>query len=114
MDETKQLKMNDKKTEFIMFGNNRQLDKCTTKEITIGGDVIQRAEIIKLLMVKLNKILSFKEHIMDKCRKVTLNLHSIRKIRNSLDDANTKDHIYAVVTSHSNYCSSLIGVPKDV
>ena len=87
------LKMNDKKMEFIMFGNNRQLDKCTTKEITIGEDVIQRAEVIKLLGVKLNKNISFKENIMDKCRKVTLNLHNIRKIRNSLDSENTKNLI---------------------
>ena len=34
------LKMNGKKMKFILFGNNRQLDKCTTKEITIGEHVI--------------------------------------------------------------------------
>ena len=71
--------MNDKRMKFIMFGSNRQLDKCTSKEITVGEDVIQRAEVIKLLVVKLDKILSFKEHMTDKCRKVTLNLHNIRK-----------------------------------
>ena len=40
-----------------------------TKEITIGEDVIQRSEIIKLFWVKLDKTLSFKGHIMEKCRK---------------------------------------------
>ena len=51
---------------------------------------------------------------MDKCRKVTLNLHNIRKIRNSLDDENTKNLIYALVTSHTDYFSSLLmGVPEN-
>ena len=79
--------------EFIMFGSNRQLDKCTNKEITIAKDVIQIAEVIKLLGVKLDIKLSFKEHITDKCRKVTLNLHNIRKIRNSPDE-NSENLIY--------------------
>ena len=43
--------MNENKIEFIRFENNRQLDNCTTKGIPIGEDVIQRAEVIKLLMV---------------------------------------------------------------
>ena len=102
------LKMNDKKLEFIMFGNNRQLDKCRTKEITIGDNVIQRAEAIKVLWVKLDKILSFKKHITGKCRKVTVNIHNTRKIRNSLHKENTKNLVYALVTSHMEYCSSLL------
>ena len=47
---------------------------------------MQRAEVMKLLGVKLDKKLSFKEHIMEKCRKVTLYPHNTRKLRNSLDD----------------------------
>ena len=41
--------MNDKKMEFIML-EIRQLDKCISKEITTGEDVVQRAEVIKLLV----------------------------------------------------------------
>ena len=42
-----------------------------------------------------------KEHTTDKCRKATLNLHNIRKFRNSLDDENTKNIIYALVSSQN-------------
>ena len=107
------LKMNDKKMKYIIFGNNRQLDNCTTKEITLGEDVIKRAEVIKLLGDKLDKNLSFKEHIREMGRKVTLNLWNIRKIGNSLDDENTKNLIYSLVTSHIYCCSSpLMEVPE--
>ena len=43
-----------------MFGNKRQPYRCTPKEISIGEDVIQRAEVIKLLGIKLDKNLSLK------------------------------------------------------
>ena len=49
------LKMNYRKMEIIVFGNNRQLDKCITKEISIGEDLIQTAEVIKILGIKLDK-----------------------------------------------------------
>ena len=49
--------------ELIMFGNNRQLGKCMTKEIRIGEDVIQRVEVIKILVVKLDKNLFQRTYI---------------------------------------------------
>ena len=90
-----------------MFGNNRQLAKCTTVDITIGEDLIQRAEVIKLLWIKLDKILTLIGHITEKCRKVTINLHKIGKVKNSLDNENKKNLIYALDTLHTDYCSSL-------
>ena len=100
--------MNEKKTEFIMFGNKRQLVKCTTKEITKGEVVIQRTKVMKLHGVKLDKNPSYKDNLTKKCGNTTLNLHKIRKMRNSLDDKNTKNLIYALATSLTDYCSSLI------
>ena len=48
MDET-HLKMNPSKTEFIYFGNNKQLSKCTIDEISVAGDLILRTNIIRYL-----------------------------------------------------------------
>ena len=66
------LKRNEK-MEVFTYGNHRQLDKCKNKEITIGEDVIKSAEVIKLLGIKLDKSLSFKEHKRT-CRKWGLHL----------------------------------------
>ena len=40
------LKMNDSKTEFIMFGLKRQLAKYITTELDVNGNSIQRSECI--------------------------------------------------------------------
>ena len=36
------LKMNDQKTNFIMYGNNVQLAKCSAKHIKVGEETISR------------------------------------------------------------------------
>ena len=41
------LKMNDGKTELIMFGPKVQLAKCITHIININGTKVQRSEVIK-------------------------------------------------------------------
>ena len=45
MDETC-LKMNPSKTEFIYFGYNRQVSKCTIDTINVTGNLVPRTDII--------------------------------------------------------------------
>ena len=47
--DTVQLKMNPSKTEFILFGNKVQLDKCNTVSIYVNGDLIVRSDVIHYL-----------------------------------------------------------------
>ena len=41
------LKMNDQKTKFIMYGNNVQLSKCSTKHIDISNGIIGCSDMKK-------------------------------------------------------------------
>ena len=72
MNENK-LKMNASKTEFIMFGSSRQLNKCTTDSIDIAGDKIDLSGNIRYLGAHLDQTLTFKEHVKRKCRTAMLN-----------------------------------------
>ena len=58
MDEAR-LKMNPAKTEFIYFGNTKQIQKCTISSIDVAGDLILRSDTIKYLGVWLDSGLSF-------------------------------------------------------
>ena len=58
-----QLKMNDRKTEFIMFGSKYQLTKCVTHHININGVSVQKADVIRYLGAWMDKHLSFKHHV---------------------------------------------------
>ena len=60
------LKINDQKTNFIMYGNNVQLAKCSTKHIKVGEETIVGSDKINLLGIDIDKNLTFKEHIKKK------------------------------------------------
>ena len=48
------LKMNNNKTEFILFGSKPQLDTCKTKTLNVNNTEIKLADKIKYLGVLLD------------------------------------------------------------
>ena len=41
------LKMNNSKSEFIIFGNRIQTNKCDTNELNIEGEAVHKFQIVK-------------------------------------------------------------------
>ena len=41
------LKLNDSKTDFIVWGNKHSLKECTTLHITIGDSVVEKSDYVK-------------------------------------------------------------------
>ena len=72
MDENR-LKMNDGKTEFIMFGAKKQLAKCKTTSIDVNKTVVNNSEVVKYLGTWMDCNLTFKDHIGKKCRTAMIN-----------------------------------------
>ena len=62
------LKMNDSKTEFIMFGSNKMLTKCITADMNINGTGVKKQNVIRYLGVWMDEVLSFKYHVKMKCK----------------------------------------------
>ena len=73
MDENR-LKMNDGKTEFIMFGAKKQLAKCKTTSIDVNKTVVNNSEVVKYLDTWMDCNLTFKDHIVKKCKTAMINL----------------------------------------
>ena len=101
------LKMNDQKTNFIMYGNNVQLAKCSTKHIKIGEETIVGSDKINPLGIDIDKNLTFKEHIKKKCKIAMYNLYNIRSLRQHLNNKTTQTLIYGLVTSHLDYINAI-------
>ena len=72
------LKMNNGKTEFIMFRSRYQLNKCITHQININGVWVQRADVIRYLGAWMDKHLSLKHHVKLKCKVAMYNLIRIK------------------------------------
>ena len=108
------LKMNDTKTEYIVFGNNVQLAKCHHQGIRIGEETILKSNKIRLLGVHLDTQVTLKKHIKLKSAKVAYNLHTICELWNVLSKDTTKSLVYAIVSSHMGYCNSVMaGLPLE-
>ena len=52
------LKMNNSKSEFIIFGNKTQVNKCTSEGLRIEGEIVNRSQIVKYLGAWLDSELS--------------------------------------------------------
>ena len=106
------LRMNDQKTEFIMFSSRGLAKKIDTDCVNVNGTTIQKGEVIKYLGIWLDSQLNFKHHITMKYRVVMLNLQRIKMIQKYLtkDVANTLS--LGLVISHLDYCNAILaGLP---
>ena len=113
MDEAR-LKINPAKTEFIYFGNARQIQKCTITSINVAGDLILRTDLIKYLGVWLDSGLSFKTHITKKCKAAMINFIRIWSIRHLLTQDITASLVLSQCISHLDYCNSIFyGLPNN-
>ena len=84
------LKMNNNKTEFILFGSKPQLDKCKTKTLKVNNTEIELADMIKYLGLLLDQKLNLKQHKTSKCQTAMLNIQRIKNIRHLLTQEATE------------------------
>ena len=62
------LKLNEAETEFIYFGSRKQLIKTSHNTINIIGESIEKLTKVRYLGGHLDSNLTFKEHILIKCK----------------------------------------------
>ncbi|PFX29714.1 putative RNA-directed DNA polymerase from transposon X-element [Stylophora pistillata] len=107
------LLINDSKTEFLVVGSRHQLSKIAIDSITVGNSTIQPLNSVRNLGSWFDSNMSMSIHIGKICSKAFHGLYKIRQIRKFLSPESTKTLVHAFVTSHLDYCNSLLfGVPK--
>ena len=75
--------MNNSTSEFIIFGDRTQVNKCTSEGLRIEGEIINRSQIVKYLGAWLDSELSLKTHVKKKCASPMSNLPRKTACRNS-------------------------------
>ena len=107
MDENR-LQMNDRKTEFIMFGAKKQLAKCTTTTIDVNNTEVSMSKVVKCLTMWMDSNLTFKDRIVKKCRTSMINIQQIKLIRPFLNSEACTTFMLGLVISHLDYCNSIL------
>ena len=102
------LKLNDEKTEFIIFGTHQQLKKIDNITIKIGSKNIIPAEHVRNLSFLMDRFCKNTKHINHLSSLLCYQLRNIRNIRGKLDFDTAKTMVQALILSKLHYCNSLL------
>ena len=104
------LKINEDKTEFIIFTTKGNSGNKFT--IEIGNNVIHMSEHVKILSVYLDTAMTLEKQISTTCRTAYMQIRRINSIRQYLTESAAKTIIQMVVVFRLDYCNSLYnGLP---
>ena len=95
---TNKLKINDSKTEFIVFRSPQLKCDLSGLSVNVGESMLTRSSKVRDLGVIFDQFLNFDDHITDICRSTRFHIRNIGKIMNllSYDGCSTIIH-YLVV-----------------
>ena len=102
------LKLNDDKTEFIIFGTHQQLAKISDITITIESTKIHPVEKVRNLGYYMDKLLKNMAHVNKLIATMFHNLRNIKQIQSKLDFNSTKTIIQGLILSKLDYCNALL------
>ena len=109
------LKLNDDKTEVILFTSKHALKSHPSVAVTVGEQHVRPATSIRNLGVVYDQPLSMIQHVNSVCRVGYMHVRNIGRIRRYLTEDATKTMIHALVTSRLDYCNAVLyGLPASV
>lgn len=99
------LKLNAKKTKFMVLGH-KKIEKVD--QLKIGEAVIDRVKVIKYLGCMIDEQLNFKQNCDYVCRKMAKKVNFFGRISKCLDKT-TKLLVYnTIIAPHIKYCSTIL------
>ena len=107
------LKINDSKTEFIVFRSPQAKQDLSSLSVYAGDSIIQQSSKVRDLGVIFDKFLSFDDYISSVCRSTHFHLRNIGRIRHLLSHHATAQPIHALISTRLDYCNSVLyNLPK--
>lgn len=110
--ERNMLKLNDDKTEFIVFKSKHNTSSFAEANFQVGGAAVEVSSRIRNLGVTLDQTLSMQTHVNAIAKVCFYHLRNIARIRRRLSDEECKIIVHAYVISRLDYCNVLLyGLP---
>lgn len=106
--QTNFLKLNDSKTEFIIFGSRYSEKKCSERTIQVGDSSIEAVASVRNLGSYMDKNMTMEAFVAIKIRNLNFLLRKIFRIRRFLTLSACKTLVQSLVISRLDYCNSLL------
>ena len=102
------LKMNNAKSEFIIFNNRVLVSKCISGKLNINGEAVSRSHEIKYLGAWLDSDLTLETHVKRKCAMAMTKLQRIKSIRKYLMVESSAKLVVSLCLSQLDYSNSIL------
>jgi hypothetical protein len=102
------LRLNPSKTQVMWLGSRQQLDKVTTKDITLLSANIPVVDTARNLGVQFDSRLTMSAQVNSVCRSSYYHLRQLKPVIRSLSSFAKKTLVQAFITSRLDYCNSLL------
>ena len=88
--------------EWLWMGTRSNLDRLpeSARRLTLGNDVVDVADVVRLLGVIVTLDLSLDKNVTAVSSKCFFQLRQLRRVRRSLDDESVATLVHAFVMSH--------------
>jgi hypothetical protein len=107
------LKLNQNKTEFIVFATTNNLRRLSNITFTIDDTEISPSTCVHNLGVKFDNKMDMSQQVNKLCRTINFHIRNIWKIRRFIDQDTCHDIVRSLILSRLDYCNSLLkGITK--
>ena len=108
------LKLNEEKTEYIVFGSPNLLSKFETSPLTIGNESINPVISVRNIGAFMDKTLHMDSQVNQVSKGAWFHLRNIGKIRPFLNNATTEKLVHSFISSKLDSNNGLLyGIPKE-
>jgi hypothetical protein len=105
------LKLNEQKTEFIIFGTQNNIDKVSEWSVSVGDSEVLPVKSVRNIGAMLDYDFKLNAHVIATTKSCYAHLHYISKIRKYLSIDAAKTLVHAFVTSRLDNLNSILAHP---
>ena len=102
------LKLNDNKTEMVIYMSQYHLNKHGRFDMSIGNSTISPVECVSKLGVKIDQHLTMDKQVTAVCKACNFHIYRLFSIRRYITTDAARSVVQPLVTSRLDYCNSLL------
>ena len=108
------LKLNEDKTELIIFAPKHRVNVFSDCSLSFGGNVVTSSDVVKNLGVYMDKTLSMSKQVSEVSKSCFFHIRNIGRIRQYITDDACKTLVCSLITSRLDYGNVLLhGIPSN-